>query len=354
MQYSIPNPEKSFAQLLADSAKTYYKHFTALTMPLLVPVALQVVPIYAAYYLSITLGSLSIQNPDAFYANPVFTILAALLIGLVAAILFCKGLWQWLIYLGALNINAVQCLNNHPLDAKGAYKEFSQKVWPYLMYLKLYFWLPLIPFILAFVLMIIFFIAFPQQAQDIVNQLNATDMLTKMAQIIGFFIVAGVLTIVPMLIIIVLLSLGVQVVAFEEVTLNPLPIAKKSFSLVSKVPAQTVILLIVLCLLTTVVVPYLLLSVFEITGLMGLIDGFHQWYVDNYLSNSQASMQMMKLYQDLYASMGREFSTAEIAHSLSEQVIFYITPCLMLPLGTIACTMLYFKARTKIEQKEQS
>jgi hypothetical protein len=212
----FPVQERSWISILMDGLKLYYHFGMELTLALLIPILLIVagslaaplLPIYAVNYLM-----------EQYHIQDVVLLLGLMGVFMIPGFyFFFTGFWQYLVYLASFNKNIVAFQQGKTLSIKEASEPIQKKSGPYSSILCFFAVILLLP-MLGFVLPQVFWPGSPGDAYHWV-------WVTALSLALG-----GILLVVS-LVFSVYCCLPIQIAAFEEIPMNPIPTFKKSVLLV--------------------------------------------------------------------------------------------------------------------------
>lgn len=312
-------------QMIRDCFRSYGKHWYALTQPLLWPVIQVALGSYACigfnYWLTeqFTLG-VGAANVGSLLG--LFALMALITIGTLWFVL--RGFWQYLVYVVTLSQNAVEALNNQPIQPETHYQMFvKENAGPYQNLLLAYLAVPLLVFVLALALSAVF-----------VGAANSPDWGVKALAVL---LVVG-LQFVSWLIIYVVMFLFTfifQIAAFEPLSRNPVPVLKRSISLVAKRWPLLLGLHIGLWFITSLLAPGLMTLLLRVLWISRPLDGLNQW-----IFNIAFQGLGQLLPPDTQHLLPADVST--LIGGITDSILGMMITALLLPLGTLFFTYVYW------------
>ena len=339
-----PLQKQSIVDIFMASTRLYAKHGWPLTRPLVLPMLYQLFGIYGSiagsYYLLDYFEARILAGDTQAFTLLWVTVLPWTLFTVGV---FCMGFWQYIVYFASLNINCAELVQEKTPDFKAAYKAIEAKTWPYVLILKL---LILVQIAWFFV----FFGSFALALYVKTPPINVIICLTGMGVSMVLALAGVILS--------VYFSMSFQVLAFEEVPLNPITTAQKSFSYIWKNFWRTVLLLLIMLALTAFIAPTLFTVIARPLYLLYPVDVFHQWFVGMVIEGMQPSLDFSvdvplgPFSKTIH--LGRFFTeqVPSLAAMCSDSLVGLLITALMLPWGTMAYTLLYGDLRCRLETPE--
>lgn len=319
---------QDFWSLCRHTLLLYKKHGISMTRVLVWPTLQIMLGAYGCLALSYVFINAAATTYRAIFVEQylwlTFVILALIFVLTMGP--FFRGFWQYLIYMASLNLNVAEALENRPIDCKAAYQAItSEKEKPY------------------FAMLLAYFVAFV--AGSVPFMLIAP--LVAIAKVMGAFPewlgnIAYLLLLLPALAVWILLTFTFQIVAFKPVSKNPLHILKRSVTLVWTRPIATTGFQILLLALTSTLIPLPIAWFLRLTRLSTPLDWFHTWMLRLVLEGTAPANDAWSTipnYMELYGQI--EGQIGDIAKYLTESCIVSLVMGLLLPLGTIAFSLLY-------------
>ncbi|HEY9688307.1 MAG TPA: hypothetical protein V6C52_15160 [Coleofasciculaceae cyanobacterium] len=336
---ATPPEGGSLGTILKNSFVLYRGHFGPFTRVLLVPVGLMMVGAYACIGLShLYINRIEQAMGGLNVGNIGFFLLGLLLVMLGPLLLLKKGVLDYAIYMASLCSNTAEVLNGKKPDFEGAYAAIAkEKFKPYMALLTAYLVIPLLaflPFIMGSIL------AGLIQAEGLPALIFGMGLLLSLG--------AGIICTVCL----ILLSFIFQIVAFEKLTLNPLPAFLESSRMVFQAPFRTLSLQIILMILTGTLLPFPLAGLLRLLRLTFVLDFLHRGFVDSLLLNIAPESgwgDVLPYYDWIYGFLRN--NTPAIAASLTDTLVMAIITSLLLPLGTFAFTLLYWDIQSRLKNK---
>jgi hypothetical protein len=323
---------QSLGQILKASFQQYFKNGWTLTRPLLVPL----LKIFLGGYACIILNYLYING----MANAGISLILLGMLVITALTLwpFLTGFWQYIVFFASLNRNAAEAFAGQPIQPAMAYKTvLKNNSGAYQLLLLAYFCIPLLVFFILSALSVGAISSGP--AQDTASL--AASGLAALALQGSAWIISGVLAI--------LFTFIFQSAAFEKLPLNPFPILLASMRLVKQRWLVVVVLQFILAFLTTILLPALISTLFRLLSISKPLDMLHTWLIHIILEGAAPSKETAALLPPAYVQLFQTISDniSAMASALTDSILAMLLTALLLPLGTLAFTRLYWDIRFK-------
>lgn len=303
---------------------------------LLMPVGLIVVGLYSSLALSLWMEQWLAQPAMIAFTqeNKVLAILAILLPCLLGLSLFLRGGWQYMVYWASLCRNVRELCENRPMDIKTAYEAIAIHRRPvYVRWLSLLCMLPLIPLGSLLGLPFLGSLMSP-----------VTPMAGWLLMLAGIFL-GGVLGL-GWLVAQWLLSYGFQAIALEAVEPTLWPLCRQSARLTLQRPWLTIGLQAVLFLLSNYILTIPAAFLLRFTRILTPLDDLNGWLIHTIVGNFADVLSpgaMSGLMDQLLVQM--QVNQVSLAQGATDSIISMVTSLLLLPLGTIAFTLVYMGLR---------
>lgn len=328
---TFPTPDEGFARNLRESLQSYKNHGVAFTRVLIRPILLQLVGVYGCLILTYLVleGLLAL-----FGTNPLLIGLVTLPLAFGTILIFCRGFWEYMIYMVSLCRNAEEAWQGQSPDFAAACAATSRKKASYAAYLLMLVGLQMIP-VFCFWLVTVLALGFGR----VLGQVASLFIMVSGGLLAGIVLVAVILAMVYV-------SLGFQVLAFEKVQSDPSYIPKRSIALVKGRFWRVAGLQALWLFLTTALIPGLIILLFQVTGLAGPLNMFHHWLLALILDQAQplgGGLDPIPNYEAIYSLLNAQRPL--LADVLSSTLISTVAPMLLLPLGSFSFTRVYLSSQ---------
>lgn len=316
----------------------YLTNLPKLMETMLFPVLGQMFGIFLVFFLVYNINQWVQQHlsPVQISSNVLLIIMGIIVAALPGMFIFTKAFWEYMIRMVSLNSLAAVIVNKGKLkDTESANQAVKQRSKDYISLLTLIslIWagglgLP--------VLMLIFQGAFSQYPVFLYS-------------IVGF---AEVLSIIILIIVSVYLSMTFQVFAFENS--KPLTVLKKSWKMVDGNFIKFALFGIILGGITGLVVPGIFQAIFS----MPLFSVFITKPVYEFAKASVLTPGNLSQLMNFFNSVGLSAITSsadplwELSFQIALSIVGITITALLLPLGSICYTILYFDLNDKKGQKK--
>jgi hypothetical protein len=325
-------PERTLAGVLGKAWMLYRQCGWDFTQVLLFPVSKIVLGLYGAIVLSQLFTQWMTQPAQASFTTDHLILVIIVLLGIcgVCFFFFFQGAWQYLVYWVSLCRNVPEVLAGQTPDFKAAYAvvEGSKKA-VYIQWLALLCLLPLAP--------IVTLAGLPAMG---LLMAHAPASVFLVLLLLGV-LVGGLLGLV-WLVVQVLLSYVFQVLALEETLQGIEPVLWRSVTLTRQRPWLTLGLQVVLLILTAYILPILGSLLLRFARVASPLDDLHAWLFGTLLGNIADSIHQAGLWG--VAGQGVSLLQAHyvaMAQGTTDAVVSAILSLFLLPLGTIAFTLVY-------------
>lgn len=319
MTAEAPKPQvRSLWAILQDATGLYVKHWLPFTTILVKSVGFLTIGSFISL-----LGPIWVINlleKQASLVNPVVLILTMAIPLVPGTYLFLQGFWEYLVYTVSLNLNTVEAENRQPFDFSGAYQSILRKSGAYgnLLLALAAIWTPSV---------VCFFL--PQW------------VMPSLLMTLAGFILGGILSLAAA-IFSIYFSLSLQVLAFEPVSLNPMPILKRSYHLVEGSFGRVLVLVVGIGVLMNFLLPLLVTSVFALTH---LTDVLAPLLIQNLMSEVFANVKLSALFgEGGMFTMADEYMASHLpamSRSMFDVILSNLVTFFVLPYGTMVFTLLY-------------
>ncbi|MDD3593433.1 MAG: hypothetical protein PHX18_02280 [Candidatus Gastranaerophilales bacterium] len=316
--------------IIGNGTKLYFQNLITLTIPVLAPVlgmlaglALILLPVF---YVS--------KNAVEIVQIPIFSNIITLLITTLIAtipgfIVFKLAFWNYMLKMVSLNLITSDIIKKKiPKHHSHYTKIISLRTKDYLI--MLFIWLLL--WIMAIILPCGIFLF------D-VQPLLVPFLLVGLEAIMIFL----------MMILSVYLSLSFQVFGFEP-ALTPIQTLERSFSLIVNNFWRTLLILIVLTIITSLVVPQIIVWFADILMLKNTIAAPFENIISSYVANSKIAADFM-IMNDWFSYGSSQKFASEGGKQAAATIISIVISMLMMPLGICYYVLLYNNAKSKLEAK---
>ena len=331
---------KSIFKIIQEALYLYATNFFAYTKVMIFPIVAHLIGIPyilgIAYFLPDYLTD--IFSLQYIIENQHIAYLLVIIATLPGFILFLAGFWAYLVAMVSLNRFTEAIIKEDEAVTTKICAEYVKKrktKYIYVLALMMLLW------IVAFIFMLVPFI---------LSGVIPACILSLLIFLVGLFVILFLLCIS------IYLSLSFQVFAFEDVSV--MDVFKRSFNLIDKNFCRTLFLLLVLYIITGILAPFIIGLVFDLTGLLHLIAQPVNWFSERFLTQIE---QLSYMYSsDIVDSVKQSASlmnlkdpVTDLSKMVISNTISSVVTCGMLPLGTIAFTLLYFdivnKKKAQIE-----
>lgn len=335
----------SVVDILKYAFQLYFTHGLAFTRTLFMSLGLLFIGLYIALWGSISFMNYMEENyrplEPVVVASGVFGFLA------IGIYLHVRGFWAYLVYIVSLNINTQEALEKRPIDFKGAYQAITRKANPYV--------LVLLAITIVWFFPTIYGIVTPALIE---SAFAPTDPLYWVLSLLNLFI-SFVLTVIGA-VVSVYLSMVFQVVAFETVTLNPIPTLKRSWALIKGNFWRATGLLIIIGIITNLIAPTVVTVLLELTHITASVSEaimktvaealVRTFFTEEAKAEIQHLFNAPEIQQILISAQATDLVGILLDPALYINIISQgltiglfqsLTVSLLLPLGTFTWTLLY-------------
>jgi hypothetical protein len=336
-------PGQKLPQILEQTARQYFRHASILTRPLLLPLLKIILGGYSCLALNyLFINTLSAPEHFSWAAQNLGLIFSGMLMITVATLwFFVAGFWELLVYFVSLNRNAMEIFCKQPAQTDLAYKTVvKSNAGAYQILLLAYVLIPLLLFILL-----------SSASWGLLASQSGGDILATVASMAGV-LALQLVGLIAWLAIGVLFTFVFQIAAFEKLPLNPLPVMLRSCQLVFARWPAILALHITLALLTTVIAPWTATTLLRLSRLVWPLDQFHLWLGRLIVQGAEpvdATSSLIPGYDQLFQNITQQLPA--IAASCSDILISFVVTTLLLPLGALAFTRLYWDIQLQREKK---
>jgi len=329
----------TFSAVWRETSAMARRHGLAFMGTLVVPVGKILLGLYGALGVSLAFTNWMSQPGQAFFVEEhrLLVLAVALVLPLAGLLLFINGCWQYVVHWASLCRNVREVLENRPPKFKAAYDVIAQQKKPlFVQWVSLLFvLLPLLPFAPLLLL--------PLLAGPILQLPNGFIFLAILAGLL----LGGVLGL-AWLAAQVLLTYGFQILALEETPGSISKIFKESVRLTLRRPWLTLGLQLSLFVATNYVLTVPINTLLRFSRLSQPLDQLHGWFAGSLGVSWQDTIQQMQL-SGLAAQVMTQLKSEQLTliQGFTDAIVGVVIPLLLLPLGTMAFTLVYLHLRSQ-------
>ncbi|MGD9580469.1 MAG: hypothetical protein AB7V50_03790 [Vampirovibrionia bacterium] len=322
MEISLNN-NKSIFRILKESCFLYFNNFLPYSKAMIFPVLAHLIGIPYIIIVAYTLPDFLVAK---FNINSFFLLF---LLGLVAVLpgflLFLKGFWAYLVAMVSLNsFTKALVEGDSDTDLKKCTKKVAAIKGKYVNVLLLMMLLWIAGLIIAYAPAVLI-VALPWWL------------------VIILMLISGLVSFLLLIALSVFFSLSFQVLAFED--FSTFSVFKRSMFLVEKNFFRTLFLIVLLYIITGIIAPLVIHSFFNIVGITGLIVANINWMSQLFVD--QVSLSALYYPDSILGYINSllillKNPAAEISNTVVSTTIDATVTAGMLPLGSIAFSLLYF------------
>lgn len=317
----------SLWRILQQTLAYYRQHGAAFTRVLLLPVAQMALASYGCVALVNGLVDYAITQQTDLVQNHLWLVLTLIgLICLMALFFVIRGGWQYVVYWASLNRNALEAIEQKPIDFKAAYQAVSQQQKrPYQLLLAIYCALPLgasLPVLLTPLLIGLF-----SGMSELAGPLLLLVSCLLSGLLLSIWLVAAVF-----------MSFIFQIAGLEPLPGSPAATLLYSARLTLQRFWATLGLQVILLIVTNYLLNLPLALLLRLLHLSQPLDALNQWLIQSTLEGAHISAKTDMQAQLLSLA---DSHVPELAASVTDAILMLLITALLLPLGTFAFTLLY-------------